>query len=80
LGGGSGTWLAVALAVGSGLPVALFLPSGIPLPRWVGGSWARPWVRPGLWALAWSWEPGPLPLGSSFLTIGGGRPEFAGGA
>ena len=39
-GGGSGTWLAVALAAGAGLPVVVFLPAGVSAPVWPGGSWA----------------------------------------
>jgi hypothetical protein len=59
VGGGSGTWLAVALAVSSSLPVVVFLPAGVLPPAWRGGSWA-PAASCGLWSAAWCWSPAQL--------------------
>ena len=56
-GGGSGTWLAVALAVGAGLPVALFLPPGVSLPCWSGGDWLTSPDFPGVWSRSYLWLP-----------------------
>jgi hypothetical protein len=58
-GGGSGSWLAVALAVGAGLPVVVFLPAGPSAPAWAGGSWV-PAAASGLWASALRWSPSLL--------------------
>ena len=66
-GGGSGSWLAVALAVGAGLPVVVFLPAGVAPPAWPGGSWV-PAAASGPWAAAVRWSPALLfgiPCGSS---------------
>ena len=69
-GGGSGSWLAVALAAGAGLPVVVFLPAGVAPPAWPGGSWA-PAASSGVWAAALRWSPSAL---------AGVLPGFGGGA
>lgn len=61
VGGGSGTWLAVALAVSSSLPVVVFLPSGVAPPAWPGGVWL-PAASSGLWSAAVRWSPAQLAL------------------
>lgn len=63
-GRGSGSWGAVALAVGLGLPVVVF-PCGLgpsALPGWWGGHWV-PVASSGLWARAFRFV--PLASGSS---------------
>lgn len=57
-GSGSGTWLAVALAVSSSLPVVVFLSSGVSAPAWPGGSWVVAGV--GVWSGAVRWAPGAV--------------------
>jgi hypothetical protein len=59
VGGGSGSWLAVALAVSSFLPVVVFLPAGVVPPAWPGGAWARA-ASAGLWSGAVRWVPAQL--------------------
>jgi hypothetical protein len=59
VGGGSGSWLAVALAVGAGLPVVVFAPAGVSLPAWSGGRWV-PSAASGVWAAGWRWVPSAL--------------------
>lgn len=56
VGGGSGTWLAVALAVGAAFPAVVFLPPGVPAPPWAGGRWA-PAAGSGVWSAAVRWVP-----------------------
>ncbi len=61
-GRGSGSWGAVALAVGLGLPVVVF-PCGVgpsALPGWWGGHWV-PVARSGLWAGAFRFVPSRRP-------------------
>lgn len=70
-GGGSGTWLTVALAVGAGLPVVLFLPAGVAAPAWPGGSWL-PAASSGVWAAAVRWSPSLL--AGVLPGFGGGLP------
>jgi hypothetical protein len=69
-GGGSGSWLSVALAVGTGLPVVVFPPAGVAPPAWPGGSWV-PAASSGVWAAAVRWSP------SAFAGV---LPGFGGGA
>jgi hypothetical protein len=75
-GGGSGSWLAVALAVGAGLPVAVFLAVGVSAPEWAGGSWV-PAAASGVWASALRWSPSLLfgiPSGSGRLPASWSQP------
>ena len=75
-GGGSGSWLAVALAVGAGLPVAVFLPAGVAAPAWAGGSWV-PAASSGVWASALRWSPSLLvgiPAGPGALPASWSQP------
>ncbi len=60
VGGGSGTWLAVALAVGAGLPVAVFAPLSF-LPSWGRGAWVSG-AASGVWSACWRWDPAALSL------------------
>jgi hypothetical protein len=69
-GPGSGSWLALALAVGAGLPVVVFLPAGVAAPAWAGGSWV-PAAASGVWASALRWSPSLL---AGLPGFGGGLP------
>lgn len=67
-GFGSGSWAAVAFAVGLGLPVVVF--GGGLLPSWPGGRWAPscgapPSASSSPWALGFSWVPSPPLFGAA---------------
>jgi hypothetical protein len=75
-GGGSGTWLAIALAVGAGLPAAVFLSGGVPVPPWPGASWAG-LAELGVWSRAVSCRSDQLrfPGWAGGIPFGGSRPS-----